>query len=256
MYSKQELARLGKEASDMFLDRGLPLSDAIIKIASGRPDMTKEHVQRVIENANLLTFENMFKGASDKHITFELAEPADVHAALDKTEHTADPIYSTEPTYGRKETFLDHIEKEARVHTPPPHVQWRRDYYATKAAAEHLEKSASALDASAEAEMQRFIHMCKRAALEGAGLRPVLQLAGYASRDPEVFRKVASVTTTALRNSVPVGEYSDVLPNEAHPVFAKYAELEGAIIDAQTHRRGLINAIRKHESVKSEEYAI
>jgi hypothetical protein len=256
MYSKQELARLGKEASDMFLDRGLPLNDAIIKVASSRPDMTKEHVQRVIENANLLTFENMFKGAENKHITFELAEPADVHAALDKTEQIPDPIYATEPAYGRRETFLDHIEKEARVHTPPTHVQWRRDYYATKSAADHLEKSASALDASAEAETLRFIDMCKRAALDGNGLRPVLQLAGYASRAPEVFNKVAAVTASALGGIVPRGEYSDVLPNRSHPIYTKYAEVEGVILDAQLHRKGLINAVRKHEAVKSEEYTI
>ena len=61
MYTKESLARLGKQASDMYLKDDIPLSDAIVKIASSRPDMSKEHVQRVVENANLTTFEELFK---------------------------------------------------------------------------------------------------------------------------------------------------------------------------------------------------
>ena len=101
MYSKQDLNLLGKEASNMLLQHGIPLNEAIIKIASKRPDMKKEHVQRVIENANLITFEDMFKGASNKHITFDLADPNVIHAELDQTDQIPDPIYATEPEYQR-----------------------------------------------------------------------------------------------------------------------------------------------------------
>jgi hypothetical protein len=254
MYSKQELAGFGKQASDMFLDHGLPLNDAIVKIASSRPDMTKDHVQRVIENANLITFENMFKGAQSKHVTFELAEPDEVHSMLDHTESIPDPIYVTEPAYAQRTSFLDHIDKEASVAGVPDHVQWRRDYYATKSAASQLEKTAIAIDAEAESQMQKFIEMCKRASLDGAGLRPVLQLAGYASTDEDIFTKVASVTSQALSTTVPHGEYSGVLPNRHHPLYTMYGELEETIKEAQLHKKGLINAFRLHESVKSEEY--
>lgn len=253
MYTKQNLASLGKQASTMFMEQGVPLNDAIVKIASTRPDMTKEHVQRVIENANLITFEDMFKAASDKHVSFPLAEPDVIHDELDQTEAIADPIYSTEPTYSRVGGF-DVIEKEASYTGVPDHVRWRREYYATKSAVESLEKTASSLDAAAETETYKFVRLCKQAALSGAGLCATLQLAGYASQDEEVFSKIAHVVTTSLQGKVPQGEYADTLPNEAHPIYKAYESLEGVVKEATLHRKGLINAARMHEQVKSEEF--
>jgi hypothetical protein len=255
MYSKQDLSSLGKEASTMFLQHGIPLNEAIVKIASKRPDMTKEHVQRVIENANLITFEDMFKGASSKHVTFDLADPNVVHAELDKSNDIPDPIYATEPQYVRSGGF-DAFDKEASVAEVPEHVQWRRDYYATKSAAEHLEKFATRSDAKAEAKMHNFIDMCKRASLAGDGLRPVLQLAGYASKDPEVFSKVASAVSSALRGQVKEGEFVDTLPNKSHPVYEAYASLEDTIKTASRHKAGMINAVRMHEEIKSKEFLV
>lgn len=253
MYTKQDLASLGKQASNMFIEQGVSLNDAIIKLASSRPNMSKEHVQRVIENANLITFEDMFKGASSKHITFPLAEPEVIHGALDQTENIVDPIYATEPSYQRLGGF-DHIEKEASYSTVPDHVRWRREYYATKSAMDRLEKTASALDASAEASTHNFIRLCKQASLSGTGLRPVLQLAGYASKDRTIFDKVAHVVTLSLGDAVPLGEYEDTMPNKSHPIYKAYEDLEVSIKEASLHRKGLVNATRMHEEVKSEEF--
>lgn len=253
MYTKQDLAQLGKQASDQLIQHGVPLNEAIVKIASSRPDMGKEHVQRVIENANLITFEQMFKGASSKHITFDLADPNEIHAMLDKSEESADPIYSTSPEYRSTSNFFDMIQKEASVAEVPEHVRWRREYHATKTAAAQLEQQLVAADAQAEALTHNFVQMCKRASLDGAGVKPLLQLAGYASHDKEVFAKVAHAVSTALPNAAQ-GEYVDDLPNRDHPVYKEYAKLEGAIKEAQLLRKGLINAQRMHESVLSEEY--
>ena len=253
MYTKQDLSLLGKEASTMLLEHGIPLNEAIIKIASRRPDMSKEHVQRVIENANLITFEDMFKTASNKHITFDLADPNVIHAELDKTEDIPDPIYATEPEYRRPGGF-DVFSKEASLSTVPSHVQWRRDYYATKSAMDRLEKTATAIDAQAEALTHRFVDMCKRASIEYGGLRPVLQLAGYASEDKDTFVKVASVVTSALKGSVAEGEFVDTLPNKNHSIYKAYSELESTIKLASKHKAGVINAARMHEEVKSLEY--
>lgn len=253
MYTKQDLSVLGKEASNMFLEHGVPLNDAIVKIASKRPDMTKEHVQRVIENANLITFEDMFKGASNKHITFDLADPNVIHGELDRTEDIPDPIYATEPQYARSGGF-DAFSKEASLATVPEHVQWRRDYYATKSAMDRLEKTATAIDAQAEALTHKFVDMCKRASLEAGGLKQVLQLAGYASSDESTFNKVASVVASALGGVVKDGEFVDMLPNQNHPIYKAYAELESTIKLANKHKSGVINAARMHEEVKSSEY--
>lgn len=253
MYTKQDLSLLGKEASTMLIEHGIPLNEAIIKIASRRPDLKKEHVQRVIENANLITFEDMFKGASNKHITFDLADPNVIHGQLDKTEDIPDLIYATEPEYRRAGGF-DAFSKEASLATVPTHVQWRRDYYATKSAMDRLEKTATAIDSQAEALTHKFIDMCKRASLEYGGLKQVLQLAGHASEDQSTFTKVAAVVTSALQSSVPSGEFVDTLPNKNHPVYKAYSELESTIKLASKHKAGVINAARMHEEVKSSEY--
>lgn len=253
MYTKQDLSLLGKEASTMLLEHGIPLNEAIIKIASKRPNMKKEHVQRVIENANLITFEDMFKSASNKHITFDLADPNVIHRQLDKTEEIPDPIYATEPEYQKHRGF-EPLNKEASLATVPNHVQWRRDYYATKSAMDRLEKTATAIDSQAEALTHKFVDMCKRASLEYGGLKPVLQLAGYASEDEDTFSKVASVVTSALQSNVPSGEFVDTLPNRNHPIYKAYSELESTIKLANKHKAGVINAARMHEEVKSSEY--
>lgn len=253
MYTKQDLNLLGKEASTMLFEHGIPLNDAIIKIASKRPDMTKDHVQRVIESANLITFEDMFKGASTKHITFDLADPNVIHGQLDKTEEIANPIYATEPEYQRSGGF-DAFSKEASLAAVPAHVQWRRDYYATKSAVDRLEKTATAIDAEAEALTHKFIDMCKRASLEYGGLKPVLQLAGHASADQSTFTKVAAVVASALRDEAVSGEFVDTLPNKNHAIYKAYSDLESTIKLASKHKAGMINAARMYEEVKSSEY--
>ena len=52
--------------------------------------------------------------------------------------------------------------------------------------------SGQTLNASAETDTHNFIRLCKQASLSGTGLRPVLQLAGYASKDKEVFNKIGT----------------------------------------------------------------
>jgi Ca2+-binding EF-hand superfamily protein len=119
---------------------------------------------------------------------------------------------------------------------------------------DRLEKTATAIDAQAEALTHKFVDMCKRASIEYGGLRPVLQLAGYASEDKDTFSKIASVVTSALRGSVTEGEFVDTLPNKNHSIYKAYSELESTIKLASKHKAGVINAARMHEEVKSSEY--
>ena len=251
MYTKQSLARLGKQASDLYLKEDIPLSSAIVKIASSRPDMTKEHVQRVIENANLVTFEEMFKNNSDKHVVFDLADPEDVHSQLSTASESHDPVYSAPPSYEEYNPF-DYMPKEASVAAVPEKVTARREYYHTKAAVDTLVKEASVVDRKAEQGMQRFIEMCKRASLTH-GLKPVLQIAGYASTDKEVFSKVANVISASIGDRVSEGNFATHRPNTEHPVYKAYSELESTIKMAAFLRKGLINAEVAHRSTKTED---
>lgn len=251
MYTKESLARLGKQASDMYLKEDIPLSSAIVKIASSRPDMTKEHVQRVIENANLVTFEELFRNNSDKHVVFDLADPEDVHSELSASSESPDPIYSAPPEYTTYSPF-DYMPKEAAAPVATNKVVARREYYHTKAAVDSLVKEASIVDRKAEHEMQEFIGMCKRASLTH-GLKPVLQIAGYASTDKDIFSKVAQVVGASLGSTVKEGHFGTSRPNVDHPIYKKYSNLEGTIKTAKLLRKGLINAEVMHRASKTGE---
>ena len=254
MYTKEALARLGKQASDMYLKEDIPLNDAIVKLASARPDLTKEHVQRVIENANLVTFEELFKGSSDKHVVFDLADPEDIHGQLHtESDSHASHVYGAPPEIKQDNPF-DHLvtEKVSSYSHVPKSVQNRREYYATRSAVDTLVKQASYQDRAVEGKMNRFIQMCKRASIEH-GIRPVLQVAGYASEDKEIFSKVAHTVTKAMPWDIRQGEYTESAPNPQHPVYQSYKDLESNIKIATKLRAGLLNAEVRHRSATMED---
>lgn len=256
MYTKETLAKLGKDASDLYLRHGVPLTDAIVKVASGRGDLSKDHVQRIIENANLLTFEEMFKTGPSKHVTFDLAEPEAVHAKMSGGDAPDGDLsaYLSEPgddSHDDSVDGFDVIPEEKAASYVPDHVRWRRDYYATRSAVDTLVKQASTYDAHAETAVHNFVQMCKRASYD-TGVKPVLQLAGYASSDKEIFTKIAHVVVSALPFGHKEGEYTESAPNKEHPIYKAYAEVESAIKLAEKHRHAAINAERMHQRVITE----
>lgn len=74
--SASDMEDLGKEASSMFLCAGVPLNDAVVKLAERHPSISPHQVKRVVEFANTETFQKLFeKQADDKNIEFDLADP-------------------------------------------------------------------------------------------------------------------------------------------------------------------------------------
>ena len=80
--SPADLQSMGKQAAAEYLCGGVPLNDAIIKLARQHPSISPHQVQRVVEFANQETFAKMFadneKYASDKNIEFDVADPGEV----------------------------------------------------------------------------------------------------------------------------------------------------------------------------------
>ncbi len=242
MLDKQALAHLGKQASDMYLNDGVPLTDAVVKVASRHPSITQDHVQRVVENANLVTFEELFKNGPSKHVVFDLAEPEAVHDALNGYSEDIEPrhaSYLTAPSYEGDED--EHTPKMASYQVPE-HVQYRRDWHASRAAVGVLEKQAHTDSACAEFAITKFCQMCKQAAFEVGQLAPVLELAQHASTDKTVFEKVASAVSVYMDGRVPTGDIIGSAPNKEHPIYQEYLRVEDAIKTAAATRKGLINA--------------
>ena len=69
------LEMLGRKASQMFQQNGVPLNQAIAQLSAQHPELGNEHIKRVVEFANNVTFQEMFQGGADKNVHFEVADP-------------------------------------------------------------------------------------------------------------------------------------------------------------------------------------
>lgn len=89
--SASELMGMGKQASRLHLNDGMPLNDAVVKVASGGDScLTVEQVTRVAEAANNQTYLALFeKQADNKVVDFVVAEPREIVRALDVSARPA-----------------------------------------------------------------------------------------------------------------------------------------------------------------------
>lgn len=71
----ETLEMLGRKASQMFQQNGVPLNQAIKELAAQHPELGNEHLKRVVEFANNVTFQEMFQNGQDKNVHFEVADP-------------------------------------------------------------------------------------------------------------------------------------------------------------------------------------
>lgn len=73
--SAETLEMLGRKASHLFQDKGIPLNDAIRQVVADAPELGNEHIKRIVEFANTVTFQEMFQNSTDKNIHFQVADP-------------------------------------------------------------------------------------------------------------------------------------------------------------------------------------
>jgi hypothetical protein len=85
--SPEKLELLGKEAANLFLDKGVALNQGIAKLAGAHDGINLEQVKRVCEFANTSVYlayhdKNKIAGAESSYPQFELADPARVFQDL------------------------------------------------------------------------------------------------------------------------------------------------------------------------------
>lgn len=93
------LEMLGKKASNMYLEKGVNLTDAVAKVASdegisGR-QFTTEHLRRITEFANTTTHQSLFTKSADKMFSFPLADPETVIQGLSNGAKHKIPVPSS-----------------------------------------------------------------------------------------------------------------------------------------------------------------
>lgn len=80
----ERLQMLGKRASAMFVEQGIPLTDAVVRVLSEESGLNRNHVQRVTEFANNYAFEGLFNKEASDHRVIDFGEhgPADTAEVL------------------------------------------------------------------------------------------------------------------------------------------------------------------------------
>jgi hypothetical protein len=73
--SPEVLEMLGRQASQLFQQRGIPLNQAVVQVVANHPELGNEHLKRIIEFANTVTFQEMFQNSEDKNVHFDVADP-------------------------------------------------------------------------------------------------------------------------------------------------------------------------------------
>jgi hypothetical protein len=74
--SPADLESIGKRASQEYLNSGISLNDAVVKLARECPSISPHQVRRVVEFTNRETFQRLFeKQAGDKVVDFPIADP-------------------------------------------------------------------------------------------------------------------------------------------------------------------------------------
>lgn len=71
----ETLEMLGRQASQMFQSQGVPLNQAISQVLANHPELGNEHIKRIVEFANTVTFQEMFQNSEDKNVHFDVADP-------------------------------------------------------------------------------------------------------------------------------------------------------------------------------------
>jgi len=71
----ETLEMLGRKASQMYQQGGTPLNQAIRELVAQHPELGNEHIKRVVEFANNVTFQELFQNGADKNVHFEVADP-------------------------------------------------------------------------------------------------------------------------------------------------------------------------------------
>lgn len=258
-YDKQQLAQLGKSAADLHLKHGMPLGDAVVKTVQDTPGLTEHHVTRILENANLITFEEKFKGGDDKHVVFDLADPLYVSNQLDKGSEAPEPIdeaYLSAPNYNMPDdpTIFDHEGEEKSS----SYVDINYDHYlnrelvTTRSAIQHVAADLNRADSASEYELSKLAGMIKSAAVASQNATTPMELMSYAARDHNVFDKVAHVVASHIPSTVSRGDFSRRAPNLNHPICQQYTRVEGHIKEASRLKRGLLALNKKKQKLESE----
>lgn len=208
--SAESLELMGKQAANLFLDSGLSLNEAVVKVASAQPGINPEQLKRVVEYANTATYlakhdQNKNAGSDSSYPQFELADPGRVVQDLsDGARPTA--VTRTDIDYGRQplkaklssvqtDALLSEIFKTASAEDNDfSHETLVKEVMDTKSdliqLKENLESSAEKIAFDTESAIADYYSVMRTHLLDNGSFADVLAAARSTGMDQE---KIASV---------------------------------------------------------------
>lgn len=262
--SPEALEMMGKQAANMFLDTGLSLNEAVVKLAADHNDINPEQLKRVAEFANTAVYlakhdQSKTAGDNSSYPQFELADPGRIiqdltDGARPNVVTKTDLDYSKQPekkskvSSAQSDALLEEMfqTKEASERAD---LDFSRDTAVDEvmsakemlvAGKEHLASIGEKFDMMFKEASEEFYAEAKNHLLDGGSFADVL-LAAHSSGvgkekvstalQPFITRLLKEKVSSAKRLSEQARELSKVAHrsiNEDHPMVSSFRVLLSA----------------------------
>lgn len=287
--SPEMLEVFGKEAANMFLDHGVALNEAVVKVASAHDDISPEQVKRIAEFANTATYlalhdKNKTSGAKTSYPQFVLADPSRIiqdmsDGARPTLVTQTDREYGLQPLKEKnssandpresalEQLFVGDLEKVAYDEKSITKQAAIDEVFAAKdmliGLRDSLRNSAEQLDMMFKEASAELYELSKRFVLEGGTMADVYRAVSSNTQDREKISQVMTpIITGFIRENVrhPDEMREDMLELEkvAHRIINPENEMvkaAGAVIacssELQVVAEGLNQVVPELEKVSS-----
>lgn len=222
--SESELTSMGKRASYLYLSSGCSIPEAITKIASEQPNLTDHHLRRITEQANIATFETLFKGGN-KHAEFCVADPEEVIGMIRKSASVEDDLIAAiDPP------FVDHgffdTPKTASVKEPSVFDLWQ-EHSKFASAHQYVAREAEVADNLYGDELVKLAKMVDRGVRDGYPIAEMYRLCKTASKNVALCNEI--MLELSDYGAIKTAQYSATaggIANTSHPIYTQYEVVE------------------------------
>jgi hypothetical protein len=215
---------MGKRASYLYLSGGCTIPEAITKIASEQPNLTDHHIRRITEQANIATFETLFKGGN-KHAEFCVADPEEVIGMMRKSPSEEDEmIAAIDPP------FVDHgffdTPKVASVEEPSTFSLWQ-EHAKFASAHQYIAREAEVADHLYGDELVKLAKLVDRGVREGHPISEMYRLCKTASKNVVLCNEI--MLELSDYGAIKTAQYTASaggIANTTHPIYTQYGVVE------------------------------
>jgi len=231
------------EASKKYIEDGISMNDTILKQASDN-NFNKHQIERVVEQANQITYLSLFDKGSDKYasVQFEVADPDYIKSKLFKPVEKTARLYMDD--YKDVGLSMDKAAEESTIPTQPKESFWKRLGYFQKQA-KYLKAKSGENRIKFQEELDKFASYARSKILLNE-----LSFEDLNTAFPENFvEKVAEIYNIPGHEKT-ASQDSNFYINEKHPLyesFQRLSDLEDEYIELHKEARSLYSEVSKEK---------